>query len=48
LLDRNEQVRAALGTVDLTKVTGIGAIETQQPVALVLFDKDEKPIWKAP
>ena len=48
LLDRNEQTRAALGTVDLTKVTGTGAIEAQQPVSLVLFDKDEKPIWKAP
>jgi hypothetical protein len=48
LLDSNEQTRAALGSVDLTKVTGTGAIETQQPVSLVLFDKDEKPIWKAP
>ena len=48
LLDGNEQTRAALGSVDLTKVVGTGAIETQQPVSLVLFDKDEKPIWKAP
>jgi len=48
LLDPNEQTRAALGAVDLTRVTGTGAIQAQQPVSLVLFDKDEKPIWRAP
>ncbi len=48
LLDNNGQTRAALGAVDLTKVTAMGGIETQQPVSLVLFDKDEKPIWRAP
>jgi hypothetical protein len=48
LLDNNEQTRAALGTVDLTKVTATGGIEAQQPMSLILFDKDERPIWKAP
>ncbi|HYA02743.1 MAG TPA: hypothetical protein VEI04_06480 [Syntrophobacteria bacterium] len=48
LLDNNELTRAALGAVDLTKVTAMGAIEAQQPVSLVLFDRDEKPIWRAP
>jgi hypothetical protein len=48
LLDRNEQTRAALGSVDLTQVMGTGAIETQQPMSLVLSDKDGRPIWKAP
>jgi hypothetical protein len=48
LLDSNGQTRAALGALDLTKVTATGGMEAQRPVALVLFDQDQKPIWKAP
>lgn len=48
VLDNNGRTRAALGAVDLTKVTAMGGIEAQQPVSLVLFDKDENPVWKAP
>ncbi len=47
LYDEAGKIRASVGHVDLT-ATRTGSLEERPASSLVLFDKDEKVIWRAP